>query len=160
MPCLAVCALVALSGAALAQDNWREAASIQPPATFSLDQLQTFDVAPNSSLVFGVDPATLTIGADGVVRYVVVIRSPSGALNVFFEGIHCRTGEMKTYANWDRDSAWTLSKNPQWQKLSAMSSTQHSARLARDSICDGPSPNGTTKNMLRTMQYGKSLRFE
>lgn len=46
-----------------------------------------------------VDERTLAVGEDGVVRYVLVVRSASGSENVSFEGLHCATGERWIYAN-------------------------------------------------------------
>ena len=44
------------------------------------------------SLKFGVDPATIVITGDGVVRYVVVASNQEGgAINAFYEGVRCST---------------------------------------------------------------------
>jgi len=45
-----------------------------------------------------IDPASLNIGADRVVRYWVSLRSKSGADNTMYEGLRCTTHEYKTYA--------------------------------------------------------------
>ena len=43
-----------------------------------------------------IDQRTQAIGEDGVVRYVLVVRSASGAESVSFEGLRCATGERRT----------------------------------------------------------------
>ena len=95
---LALC----LAGAALAQaqifgdSNWQEG-PVPPPPDFDVKRLLRFDVNPNSPLVYAIDPQTLSISpADRVVRYVVVATSPSGVRNVFYEGIRCPSGQVKT----------------------------------------------------------------
>ncbi|UUZ72838.1 CNP1-like family protein [Polaromonas sp. P1(28)-8] len=86
--------------------DWKESDAPPPPA-FDAGKLVTFDVSPNSSLVFGVDPATIRISnSDGLVRYVMVATSASGARNVMYEGIRCATGEYKTYARYS--ARWPL----------------------------------------------------
>lgn len=60
-----------------------------------------------------VDLDQVTVGEeDRVVRYVLVLRSRSGAQNVFYEGMRCPTREYRTYAygmqgKWrERDADW------------------------------------------------------
>ena len=82
------------------EPEWKES-SVPPPPAFNVDKLVTFEVSPNSSLVFGVDPASINISkSDGVVRYVMVAANASGARNVMYEGIRCETGEFKTYGQY------------------------------------------------------------
>ena len=50
------------------------------------------------TIKFGIDPDSLTISKDGIVRYVVVAAAESGSRTAMFEGIWCRTGEVKVYA--------------------------------------------------------------
>jgi hypothetical protein len=57
-----------------------------------------------------VDPETISVGDDGVVRYVLVIVSSSGAWNTSYEGILCRKGEYRRYA---------YGSGGQWQELPA-----------------------------------------
>ena len=47
---------------------------------------------------FFLDIQALSVAADEVVRYSIVLQSPHGARNVFFEGIRCDSGEYRTYA--------------------------------------------------------------
>lgn len=164
-------ALLLLSPGAQAQltteQDWQEGDIPTPPA-FMLADLAPFVASVNSELRFGVAPASLSVGADGVVRYVVVARSPTGALNVAFEGLRCKTGEMKTYARWSptdsaakasssADGTWRLVNQPEWRDLSSPGARPALA-LARQAFCDGPTPNGTPAQMLRTLKTGSNLR--
>jgi hypothetical protein len=45
-----------------------------------------------------VDAASLSVGADRVVRYVFVARSPGGVESLTFEGLRCSAGEYRVYA--------------------------------------------------------------
>ncbi|MFP3740302.1 CNP1-like family protein, partial [Burkholderia sp. SIMBA_019] len=66
-------------------------------------QLLPFDVSNNTQLKFAVDPASLSVGSDGVVRYAIVITSPGGARNINYEGIRCDTYEWRLYASLNAD---------------------------------------------------------
>jgi hypothetical protein len=94
--------LVALTLPATAQlaaqdPDWKELDAPPPPA-FELSRLLPFEVSAGSTLKFGIDPATLQLGSDGILRYVVVARSSTGTVNAMYEGLRCSTGEVRTYA--------------------------------------------------------------
>ncbi len=130
--------------------SWQEGPVPEPPA-FSLDRLIRFEVNPNSSLVYGLDPRTLQISAaDRVVRYVVVASSPAGARNVFYEGIRCPTGEVKTYAH-QNGQQWVKASDPQWLPMSARPS-RHALQLARQGACDNSGTPLRADDVLRALQ--------
>ena len=135
-------------------ETWTEAQTA-PPATFSTEHLQAFDVDSGSTLSYGIDPGTLSVGPDGVVRYVLVARSRSGALNVLFQGIRCQTAEVKTYARWDNKASWNTDGKDDWQRLMPRGFTQPAMILAREGICDGRTVNGTAQKILRTLKNGR-----
>ncbi|RZJ00750.1 MAG: hypothetical protein EOP39_23945 [Rubrivivax sp.] len=129
------------------------------PRTFSIDKLQTFTVSQTSNLVYGIDPETLTVGEDWVVRYVMVARSASGAQNVFYEGIRCQSAEVKTYARWDNNrSAWNTPSNAEWKPLSLGGATRPATILAMEGLCNGKSVNGNPRKMLATLKTGMYLQ--
>ena len=116
--------------------EWKESETPAPPA-FDLGKLITLDVSPNASLVYGIDPASISISrSDGVVRYVVVARSASGATNVMYEGVHCAGGRFKTYARASAEGRWTMVENPQWRSLFDNMPSKHALRFAKAGGCD------------------------
>lgn len=134
---------------------WQESA-VTPPATFNTDALQPFDVSQGSALGYGIDPKTLSVGDDGVVRYVMVARSPSGALNVLFQGVRCATAEVKTYGRWNNNaSTWNTSTKEEWQPLSFSGFSRPAMMLARAGICDGKTINGNSQKILHTIKNGR-----
>lgn len=135
-------------------EAWQEA-EVTPPAAFGIDQLQSFEVMQGSSLSYGIDPKTLSVGKDGVVRYVLVARSTSGALNVLYQGIRCQTGEVKTYGRWDNQSSWNTGRNDDWQPLSFKGATRPAMALARAGICDGRTITGNPQKILNTLKKGR-----
>lgn len=155
---VAVVTLLVVGSSAWAQsdaaETWQEVTAV-PPATFRLDRLQRLDVSVGSALTYGIDPDTLSVDTDGVVRYVLVVKSSSGALNVLYEGIHCKKATLKTYARWDNSAAWNVSSHAAWRPLDFSGSTRHAMRMAREGVCDGPTPNGSAAQILRTLQTGR-----
>jgi len=58
-----------------------------------------------SEFRYFVDAASISVGADRIVRYAMVARSPSGAENVSFEGLRC-PGDYRIYAVGSADGRW------------------------------------------------------
>ena len=141
---VAVPAFIALTGlSAMAQvidadPDWKEVDVPSPPA-LSQEPLIAVDMPIHVSLKFGVDPASLTISKDGVVRYVMVAKSASGATNTMYEGIRCSTGEYKTYARQGSGGQWSNAKDAQWRPLNDDNASRHALALARQGVCEGRS---------------------
>lgn len=69
-----------------------------------------------------IDPASLSVGEDQVVRYWLMLRSRLGAVNWHYEGIRCGTREYKTYAfgSKSEQSGYRVVKEPQWASVTAV----------------------------------------
>ena len=80
-----------------------------PPKSENLVKFQPSAANVNQ---FFIDSSSITIGSDGVVRYTMVVTSPSGAQNVSYEGIRCETTEQKAYAFGRRDGTWAPASAP------------------------------------------------
>ena len=122
---------------------WVESEVPNPPA-FDVGKLLTFDVPTSPTLAYGVDPASIHISRkDGVVRYVVVATSPSGARNVMYEGLRCATGEYKTYARYSPDGQWKPATGSDWRTVFGNMPSKHALRFARAGACDGAAAAST-----------------
>ncbi len=129
------------------------AESAVPPApSFSTQNLLTLSGGTFSTLRLGVDPATLAIGSDGVVRYVLVAINSAGKASGLYEGIRCTTAESKLYARYNSESGWVSVKEPQWQSLFESGPSKHSLRLARSGICAGATANGSVQQIIKDLQ--------
>ena len=132
--------MLALCGSAWAQfsvedPDWKES-DAPPPPSFDMARLVQFEVSSTSSLVYGVDPASIRISQrDGLVRYVVVARSASGAVNAMYEGLRCSTAQVKTYARYSADG-WKSVENPEWSSLYANQPSRHALAFAKAGACD------------------------
>jgi len=118
--------------------DWKER-DAKPPATFRTDKLVPVDMPRYVSVQVGIDPDSMTVGEDGIVRYVVVAVSRSGNINAAFEGIWCRTGQVKVYARAGNDKVWDDETAPQWTALSGNQRSKHGLALARQGVCEGRS---------------------
>lgn len=134
---------------------WTEA-KVAPPVAFSTEVLLPFDVMKNSALTYGIDPNSLTVGEDGVVRYVMVARSNSGALNVMYQGIRCATAETKTYGRLSDKGNWNASPDAAWQELSFRGVTRPAMILAKQGVCDGRAVTGTAQKILATLKSDRA----
>jgi hypothetical protein len=130
--------------------TWQEGDIPEPPA-FNLERLLRFEVNPNSSLVYAIDPQTLSISPqDRVVRYVIVASSPGGVRNVFYEGIRCPAGQVKTYARYS-EGRWIKLSDPQWQDMASRPS-RHALQLARQGGCDNSGTPLRSDDILRALR--------
>lgn len=137
---LACVALVACVGVAFASDEeplvWREADVVFPvlPAP---ESMKPFFVSAAASNRFLLDPASLSVGGDGVVRYVLLVETPGGARNMTYEGMRCATREKRIYASARRDGSWSPSRNEAWEKIRDIAPNRQHAALFLDYFCPG-----------------------
>ncbi len=110
----------------------------------------------NSKNRFYVDGDSLSLGADRVIRYALVIKSPSGVANVSYEGMRCKTGEYKVYAFGTRDGQWVTSQAPKWQPTGGTSSNFHYS-LWVDYLCDSEAVGGRDAKDLVARLKGDPL---
>lgn len=149
--------LISLTGAAwgqLAVDNpdWKEI-EVPPPPAFDVNKLVPFEVSRNAALVYGVDPAAIRISSsDGVVRYVMVASSASGAMNVMYEGIRCATGEFKTYARYSSDGRWRMVDNAEWRSLYSGAPSRHALQFAKAGACDNAAPASSVQDIVSRLK--------
>lgn len=118
--------------------DWKEV-EVPPPPSFNKDKLIAVDMPVYITLKFGVDPATLAITPDGVVRYVMVAINATGSVNAMYEGIRCASGEFKTYARYGSAGQWNPVKDPQWRPLNDNNTSRHALSLARSGACNARS---------------------
>lgn len=143
-PSRALCALALLAIAACAgpirfpEDDlerkpWDLQKALLPPYPKEANLLRIY-VGSATPFTFFVDPASVSVGQDGIVRYTLVARSSSGATNISYEGMRCETYENKTYAFGRSDGTWVPARNQQWIPYSRYE-TDHHLILADDFFC-------------------------
>lgn len=117
---------------------WKEIQSQLPPYP-KAEGLIEFDVSAATSNRFYIDYNSLSVGKDGVVRYAVLIRSPTGAETVNFEGMRCETGERKLYAFGRQDGKgggeWSRNRYARWDPIPARQASSHQRELFFHYLC-------------------------
>jgi hypothetical protein len=113
--------------------NWKEVPVKIPPYP-KVQNLVEFTVSRETDFRFYIDATSLSVGSDGVVRYVLVARSPNGAENVSYEGIRCKDRIYRIYATGRRDGTWTEARVVRWRDVDFGSMNWHRA-LERDYFC-------------------------
>lgn len=136
--------LAALAGCSSAplQSDWERAhldetvaeEVVSPPRYPRAGDLVPVDLPAPAGMRFFVDAATLSMGKDHVVRYVLVGRSAGGARNVTFEGIRCSPREFRIYAFGRGDGNWGGSAGP-WQSRRSPDVSPARRSLAQDYFC-------------------------
>lgn len=140
--------------------KWQEAA-VEFPAFPRHEDLLAFYVSAATDNRFFVDGSTLSIGGDGVVRYVLVIEAAGGARNVSFEGMRCETRERRIYASGRVDGTWSRSRNDEWKKIPSLAANRHHAALYFDYFCPGGSVVGSVDEVRDALRRGGKVdRFK
>ena len=116
--------------------DWKEV-EVPAPPTFRTDKLLPLEMPRHISLKVGVDPETVRVTNDGIVRYVVVATSTSGNVYGSYEGIRCQTGEVKIYARHGATGKWSPVSDPQWKPLVDNQPSPHALAFARQGACEG-----------------------
>ena len=124
---------------------------VQLPPYPALARLIEFDRERAGDFRFFIDPVTLSVDDKGVVRYVLVARSPSGVDNVSYEGLRCDTGEYRVYALGHADGTWGRARTD-WRALQAAQPRQQS--LYSDYFCPQKVPILNAAEGVRALQEG------
>jgi hypothetical protein len=114
--------------------GWKEL-EVQLPDAPKQESLLPFYVSAATNNRFFVDGATLSVGSDGVVRYVLLVLSPEGGRNTTFEGMRCESRERRIYASGRSDGAWSRARKNEWVRIQDLPSKQHHAVLFLEYFC-------------------------
>ena len=113
---------------------WVEVAAQLPPYP-KTENLIPFDVSSATANKFFVDANSISVGADKVVRYTVVIKAAGGATNVSYEGMRCESGERRLYAYGHPDGSWSKARSAQWEDIKLRSLLSYRKALYEDYFC-------------------------
>ena len=136
---------------AVEEIEWRESQVILP--AFPEDEnLVEFPVGSMSKNWFGLDKSSVTIGADGVVRFTLVIKSPGGGTNATFEGINCSHRQYRIYAIGRDDRTWLKLHNSEWILIENKPLNRHHAVLNREVFCPAGAPIASVQEGLKALR--------
>ena len=169
--CLQACVLTATllpHGAATAQAQfeedfddttkpWQEIA-VQLPPLPKAASLLPFYVSATATQSFAIAPESLSVGSDGVVRYVMVARSHSGAENISYDGLRCASLEHKSYAFGHADGTWARSRRTAWVPVTGNAANRQYAALAESFFCEGGMVAGQASDIVKSLKNNRVLR--
>lgn len=154
----ATCVLGLSCVASLAQNtlqnlDWKEENEPAAPA-YSTTKVLALDMPHFVTVKIGIDPNTIMVGGDGVVRYVAVMTNGNGNSNAVYEGLRCLTGEVKTYARAGSSGVWNPASNPVWRDVMDNMGSQHARMFARQAACDTRLAS-SKEDIIKSLQTGK-----
>ena len=138
--------------------KWTESEVRLPPFP-KAQNLVVFDVSAASSNRFYIDPESISIGSDGVVRYTLVIKGPGGGENISYEGMRCETRQQKYYAFGRRDGSWSNARANEWRRIEYREINRQHGVLYVDYFCpDGKRPVNSAADAVKRFKYGAPPR--
>lgn len=136
------------------EDKWEELDVRLPPFP-DPDQFHTLpSQLPDTRLEIQLDPDSIRVGGDGVIRYLLRIRSPSGAGNLFYEGLRCKTGEYSTYAYATSDDSWHRMRDTEWQALNSGGTARYRQFLYKHYFCEPTEGHLSRDEIRKRVRYG------
>lgn len=109
----------------------------QIPAYPKQEEALPFFVSSATDNKFFIDPKSISVDADDVVRYTLIVKSPEGAVNITFEGIRCRSQEVKLYAFGKADGSWSRNRYAKWSPIAYKDRNRQHHMLYDDFFCPG-----------------------
>ena len=139
------------------KSNWVENKVDTLPPLPTDANLLPFEVSGNTPLHFAIDPKSVSVGDDGVVRYTVVVTSPGGARNVNYEGIRCDTYEWRQYAGLNADhDGWDTAVANQFSRIENGALNAYQAALYQDYMCANKIPTGSAQHIVENIRYKRT----
>jgi len=127
---------------------------LQLPAPPKAGDLIEFDPGRPATLRFYVDPASLSVGTDQIVRFTIVVKGDGGASNVSYESIRCKTRERKVYAYGRADGTWSQARAPQWTAIYGLSTDGYRFVLFENYFCPSRQSIASAREGVEALRRG------
>lgn len=138
---------------------WKEGSNKMPAYPQDDDLLEVAGPPTYQNYQYLIDGENLISGADGVVRYALVIRSKSGADNAMYDGIRCITNQIKHYAygstGMDGKKKFIQKTSSSWQRFRSDGVTGYGQILAANYFCDFNGFPLKRDVIIQNIKYGK-----
>lgn len=133
---------------------WVEVETLLPPAPKE-ENLLPFHVSASTEHRFFIDAASIAPGADGVVRYTLVVKASGGAGNVTFEGLRCGSADLKRYAFGRADGTWGKARNPRWEPIGQQTVNRQHRALYHEFLCPRGTPVKSAAEAIDALKRGE-----
>ena len=136
------------------QNKWSEEITSLPELPDEQYLIEFNAVASYAQYRYAIDEKTLSVGKkDAVVRFIIVISSPSGVKNSYYQGLNCYKKQIKTYA-YASENKLIASSQPFWKEFSDKGVLGYSKGLAEFYFCNSFDNALTRKEILNNLKYG------
>jgi len=105
-----------------------------------------------------IDPDSITVGEDSVVRYTLLLQSPGGTTNVFYEGLRCTAGQYRRYA-YGVDGRFKLFPRSKWRYIRRVGMEKLHFSLAGDFFCPLPERDKVARLIRRLKRPNPKTDF-
>ncbi|HKC31129.1 MAG TPA: CNP1-like family protein [Burkholderiales bacterium] len=122
-----------------------------PPYPRQADLIE-FYVSPTAEFKYFVDARSLSVGADRIVRFTLVARSPSGVDNVSYEGLRCPR-EHRLYAVARAEGSWS-GRDSDWREFARGTSLGWQYALAQHFFCPHRDPIRSATEGIDALRRG------
>jgi CNP1-like family len=173
---IALATAIALTACRSAEDPWlrvpdpdqqsadqggtrKEDALALPPSPVE-DRLLRFEIGGVTTNAFFVDPDSISIGEDWVIRYTSVVVSPSGARSISYEGLDCTDYAYKLYATGRPDGTWSEVKRPEWRPITFTEINRYRIVLFKDFFCPKKVPVRSPGEAVRALKSSGHSRAD
>lgn len=115
------------------------------PSWPAVDALLPIDVdRGDNSVGVWIDPASISVGGDHIVRYTVVIRTGTGVENTMYEGLRCDSRQYQRHA-YGSDGSFRPVSASDWKFIRKTARDRYRAILLDDYFCPVPKHDGAEK---------------
>jgi hypothetical protein len=159
---LLLCALPATAWGQREQDDdvpkgWTEL-EVAPPLYPDPANLIEFEAGGASRNRFLIDPRSISVGSDGVVRYTLVVKGAGGGHNVSYEGIRCDVRQHKYYAFGRPDGTWSNARRSEWRRIEYKHVNRQHGVLYADYFCSERTMVTSPQEAIQRLKYGAPSR--
>lgn len=133
-------------------EQWKESTVEIPRWPEENDLLEVSIGRGGDTFRYYIDPESLTVSDDLVVRYVLVIVSSSGAWNTSFEGILCGKAEYRRYA-YGSGGQWHELGESAWRSIADDGRYSYRDSLYRNYLCSMDNSGSGVREILQRIRY-------
>jgi CNP1-like family len=129
---------------------FKEGVTKMPSSPPNPKALVSFYVSPRAIFKFAVDTDSISIGTDGVTRYIVVMTNPSGEQQAQYEGIRCDSFQWRLYGTFE-NNAWRENPLSTWREIQPHIANRYQAALAQGAFCNFTSQEKNIQNVIQAL---------
>lgn len=138
------------------EKKWTEETVTIPPFPQEKNLIEL--ALPHSRVKYFIDKQSIQVGKqDQVARYTVIIQSPSGSRNIFFEGIRCDVKLYRTYAFAVNVNSFQPMNNSKWKLITGNGVYRYRLSLFDYVVCHESTVRYKPREIIQTLKHPPDL---